>query len=190
MSGEGFAVPSPAGAYDTAVGSTPPETRSNVHALVIGCGNLLCGDDAAGPLVVRRMAARGLPDGVECLDAGTVGIDVASRMRGVGVVVVVDACRSGASPGTIHSLPGEDLATPAPPSRLDLHRFRWDHALAVGRWLLGADYPSRVAVWLVEGACFDPGAPLSPPVEAAVDRLAERLCLELAGGGATGSEGR
>ena len=38
------------------------------RTLVIGCGNLLRGDDAAGPVLVRRRWERGLRDGVECAD--------------------------------------------------------------------------------------------------------------------------
>ncbi|MFN8021251.1 MAG: hydrogenase maturation protease [Acidimicrobiales bacterium] len=52
--------------------------------LIIGCGNLLRGDDAVGPVVVRRLLDRGLPAGVEVADGGTGGMDVAFRMRGAG----------------------------------------------------------------------------------------------------------
>ena len=63
------------------------------HTLVIGCGNLLRGDDAAGPVLVRRLWERGLRDGVECADGGTGGMDVAFQMRGCDHVILVDACR-------------------------------------------------------------------------------------------------
>ena len=54
-----------------------------MKSLVIGCGNLLRGDDAVGPVLVQRMWDRGLPDGVRCADGGTGGMDVAFQMRGV-----------------------------------------------------------------------------------------------------------
>ena len=69
--------------------------------LIIGCGNLLRGDDAVGPVVVRRLLDRGLPAGVEVADGGTSGMDVAFRMRGAARVVLVDACTSGGEPGSI-----------------------------------------------------------------------------------------
>ena len=99
------------------------EPGAAVGTLVIGCGNVLRGDDAVGPELVRRLRARGLP----------------------------------------------------PPSGIDLHSFRWDHAIAFGRWLLREDYPARVTACLVEAASFEPGAPLSPAVDRAVDALADRL---------------
>jgi hydrogenase maturation protease len=107
-----------------------------VRTLVIGCGNLLRGDDAVGPVLVRRLLDRGLPPGVEVADGGTSGMDVAFRMRGATRVVLVDAASSGGEPGSLYRLAGDDVASLPPLEGLNLHSFRWDHALAFGKWLL------------------------------------------------------
>ncbi len=150
-----------------------------MRVLVIGCGNPLCGDDGAGPETVRRLHARGLPEGVECLDAGTDGMAVALRMRGAGEVILVDACRSGGEPGRLTRLDSEAIENLPPVETLNLHAFRWDHALAFARWYLGKDFPASIVVWLVEGGAFEPGTGLSLDVDRGVselvDRLAERL---------------
>ncbi|MFM9059207.1 MAG: hydrogenase maturation protease [Planctomycetaceae bacterium] len=151
------------------------EPGAAVGTLVIGCGNLLRGDDAVGPELVRRLRELGLPPGVRCADGGTAGMDVALQMRGAEEVFLVDACRSDSEPGSIFEVPGADVERLPPPSGIDLHSFRWDHAIAFGRWLLRADYPARVTACLVEAASFEPGAPLSPAVDRAVDALADRL---------------
>lgn len=143
--------------------------------LIIGCGNLLRGDDAVGPVVVRRLLDRGLPAGVEVADGGTSGMDVAFRMRGADRVVLVDACTSGGEPGSIYRMRGEDVEQLPPLEGINLHSFRWDHALAFGRWVLKDDYPTDVVVYLVEAASFGFGDPLSAVVEAAVDELVEHL---------------
>ncbi|EUA52037.1 hydrogenase maturation protease family protein [Mycobacterium xenopi 3993] len=49
--------------------------------LIIGCGNLLRGDDGVGPIMVRHLWERGMPDGVRLVDGGTAGMDVAFQMR-------------------------------------------------------------------------------------------------------------
>ena len=143
--------------------------------LIIGCGNLLRGDDAVGPVLVRRLLDRGLPGGVEVADGGTSGMDVAFRMRNAGRVVLVDACTSGGTPGTIYRLRGADVETLPPLEGINLHAFRWDHALAFGRWLLKDDYPTDIVVYLVEAGGFEFGASLTSPVEAAMDELVEHL---------------
>ncbi len=145
---------------------------------MVGCGNLLRGDDAAGPLLVRLLADRNLPDGVRLVDGGTAGMDVAFAMRGVRRVIVVDASRIGVEPGTVHRVPGEELTDLTPPEG-NLHRFRWDQALGFAMWLLKDEYPDDVTVWLVEGQSFEPGDVLSPPVQASVERIADAIEVDV-----------
>ena len=143
--------------------------------LVIGCGNLLRGDDAAGPVLIRRMWDRGLPDGVQCADGGTDGMDIAFRMRGVEHVILVDACTSGSEPGAVFEVPGSEVENLPQLTGINVHAFRWDHAIAFGRWLLKDDYPENVTAYLIEGKNFEVGEGLSPPVDRAVDQLVDRL---------------
>ncbi len=148
---------------------------SGINTLIIGCGNLLRGDDATGPVLIQRMWQRGLPENVHCADGGTGGMDVAFQMRGVPHVILVDACQSGSEPGAIFKLPGEEVEQLPPDDGINLHAFRWDHAIAFGRWLLKDDYPKKVTVYLIEGAEYQVGEALSPAVDAAIDKLVEML---------------
>jgi hydrogenase maturation protease len=151
-----------------------------VRTLVIGCGNILRGDDAVGPVFVRHLWERGLPAGVRCADGGTGGMDVAFQMRGVPHVILVDACASGSEPGATFRVPGIEVEHLPPLSGINLHAFRWDHAIAFARWLLKDEYPARVTAYLIEGASFRVGDPLSPAVERAMHALADQLLAELA----------
>ena len=151
--------------------------------LIIGCGNLLRGDDAVGPVLVRRLLDHGLPPGMEVADGGTSGMDVAFRMRGADRVVLVDASNTGGTPGDIYRLRGEDVEELPPLEGINLHSFRWDHALAFGRWVLKDDYPRDVVVYLVEAESFEFGAALSPAADRAVDELVEMLVAVSTGAG-------
>ena len=152
----------------------PPATDT----LVVGCGNLLRGDDAAWPVLVRVLADRALPAGVRLVDGGTAGMDVAFAMRGARRVILVDASQVGVEPGVVHRVPGSELVDLSPPEG-NLHRFTWDQALGFAQWLLKDEYPEDVTVYLVEGETFDVGAPLSPAVEAAVERIADAIEADL-----------
>lgn len=143
------------------------------RVVVIGCGNPLRGDDAVGPNLIQRLWNAGVPDGVVLVDGGTAGMDVAFKMRDAEHVVIVDAATTGAEPGTIYRVPGEELEDLPPIDGLHTHQFRWDHALAFGRWLLAEHYPRQVTVYLVEAADTTHGAALSAPVSAVLDELAE-----------------
>jgi hydrogenase maturation protease len=150
-----------------------------MDTLIIGCGNLLRGDDGVGPILIRRLWEIGLPEGVRVADGGTAGMDVAFQMRGADRVIIVDACRTGAAPGTLYRVPGEQLEQLPPPEGINLHAFRWDHALAFGRWLLKDAYPRDITVFLIEGEYFDHGAPLSPAVQTQMEALAQWLVTTL-----------
>jgi len=139
---------------------------------VIGCGNLARSDDGVGPHVVRSLAAREL--GVRLLDAGTDGMAVIYAARGCRTLVIIDAARSGTTPGTVYEVPGAELENPAPPA-LSLHDFRWDHALFAGRRVYGDAFPHDVTVLLVEAADTGYGLELSPAVAAAAQKVADRV---------------
>lgn len=148
-------------------GIEPP----SCELLVIGCGNILRGDDAVGPILIRHLWSEGVPESARLVDGGTAGMDVAFQMRGAKRVVIVDAANTGAEPGTIYRVPGEELEALPPVTGLHTHSFRWDHAIAFGRWLLGPGCPTDITVFLVEAGSIDAGAELSGPVAAAMKEV-------------------
>jgi hydrogenase maturation protease len=135
---------------------------------------LVRSDDGVGPMLVRHIWETGVPDGVRLADGGTAGMDVAFQISGAREVTLVDACVTGAEAGTIFEIPGEEVETP-PLAGMNLHSFRWDHALAFGRWLLKENFPERVTVFLIEAKSLEPGVGLTPPVEKAMHEVAGEL---------------
>ena len=144
---------------------------------IVGCGNPTRSDDGVGPVVARRMrgrlAALGRDD-VRAFDAGTDGMAVMFAARGCDALVVVDAARTGVTPGAIYEVPGDVLARDYEPA-LNLHDFRWNHALAAGKRIYGDAFPSDVTVLLVEVASTAFGLELAEPVTRAVDAVVARL---------------
>lgn len=143
--------------------------------LVVGCGNLLRGDDGVGPVLIRHLWDRGVPEGARLVDGGTAGMDVGFQMRGARRVVIVDACVSqgtaAAAPGTVYRVPGEELDDLPPLQGLHTHAFRWDHAIPFARWALGEACPTDITVFLIEAAAMDLGAELSAPVRAGMEQV-------------------
>jgi len=160
---------------DAAVDIEPP----GCAALIVGCGNLLRGDDGVGPVLIRHLWDRGVPQGGRLVDGGTAGMDVAFQMRGAQRVVIVDACLTqgdaGAAPGTVYRVPGEELGELPPLEGLHTHSFRWDHAIAFARWALGEACPTDITVFLIEAASVELGAELSEPVRTAMEQVIELI---------------
>ncbi len=81
---------------------------SHRRVLVAGVGNIFLGDDGFGVEVVRRLAGRGLPEGVEVVDFGIRGMDLAYALQDdYDLVVFVDATPRGEKPGTVYLIEPE-----------------------------------------------------------------------------------
>jgi hydrogenase maturation protease len=144
---------------------------------VIGCGNTNKSDDGLGPEVIRILYGRDAlraDSRVHLLDAGTDGMAVMFAARGCTTLIVVDACRTGAEPGTIFEVPGHELETRLPHS-FNLHDFRWDHAIHAGRKIYAEAFPKDVLAYLVEARSIEFGTGLSPDILAIAYRAAELI---------------
>ncbi len=148
--------------------------KAALELAVIGCGNTNRSDDGVGPRVIALLREAALPRGVAVLDAGTDGMGVMYSARGAKRLIIVDARAPEAAPGAVYEVPGDALMAP-PPQSLNLHDFRWDHALYAGRRIYGEAFPSDVTVFLVEAERLDLGLDLSPAVEAAARRVAGQI---------------
>ena len=147
-----------------------------MKVVVVGVGNAVRGDDAAGLVVaerVRRRAADGV-DVVECEQEPTRLLDA---WAGADLALVVDASLSGAEPGTIRRFDAIAEHVPARTFRSSTHAFGIGDAVELGRAL--GRLPERVVVFGIEGADFALGSGLSAPVASAVDEVAEAVLGEL-----------
>ncbi len=149
--------------------------------VVIGCGNLLRGDDAIGPIFIRELFEEGWDNYVTLVDGGTAGMDVAFKMCGARKVVLFDAFKaSDTEPGTIYRVPGEEVENLPDLASFHSHSFRWDHSLAFARWLLKeSEYPKSVVVILVSVDQVEFGAELSERARSVLPRLKVLLAEEI-----------
>jgi hypothetical protein len=72
------------------------------RTLVAGVGNVFQGDDAFGVEVIKLLASRPRPAGVEVADFGIRGVHlVYELLNGCDLFVLVDAAQRGYEPGTV-----------------------------------------------------------------------------------------
>jgi hydrogenase maturation protease len=144
---------------------------------VIGVGNPMREDDAAGLETVRQLvehARRGVdaracrPDPGELIEA----------MLGAADVIVVDAMNAGTDPGTVVRIDASDTAVPAELFRGSTHGLGVAEAVELARTL--GVLPRRVAIYGIEGRAYRVGRPLSRDVAFAVAQVVERIEHEAA----------
>ena len=154
--------------------------------LVAGVGNVFLGDDGFGVEVVRRLAGRRLPEGVEVVDFGIRGLDLAYALQDdYEVIIFVDATPRGEKPGTVYLL--EPEIEEDGEVVLDTHGMDPVKVIKLSR-ALGAR-PTRTLVVgcepqvVVSGEAYDDMLmELSEPVRAAVEeavKLVESLLEEI-----------
>ncbi|MEZ5840794.1 MAG: hydrogenase maturation protease [Hyphomicrobiales bacterium] len=142
---------------------------------IIGIGNRLRGDDAAGPLVAERLAALDL--GLEVIELDGDGTRLLETLEGAADVIVIDAMRSGAAPGTIRRFDAASETLPAGAFHYSSHAFGVAEAIETARAI--DTLPANLTIYGIEGAGFDFGAPLDAAVERAIDALVAAIRLEL-----------
>jgi hydrogenase maturation protease len=145
--------------------------------LVVGVGNDLRGDDAAGLEVARRVRLAA-PAGVEVVEASGDGAALIDAWQNAALAVVVDACVSGAEPGTIRRFEAARAPLPAVLASRSTHAFGLAEAVEMARAL--GRLPDRLVVFAIEGRDFAAGAPLSPAVARAVAEAVTAVLREIA----------
>jgi hydrogenase maturation protease len=167
------------------------------RVLIAGIGNVFLGDDGFGVEVVKRLAGRELPEGVEVKDFGIRGMDLAYALQdGYELVVFVDATPRGGEPGTVYLI--EPEVEDDGEVTLDTHGMDPVKVIKLSR-ALGAR-PTRTLVVGCEprvvlgGEDYDEMLmELSEPVRVAVDeavKLVESLVEEISEEGNGVSPGR
>jgi hydrogenase maturation protease len=163
---------------------------SRKRVLVAGVGNIFLGDDGFGVEVVRWLAEREMPEGVEVKDFGIRGMDLAYALQeDYEVVVFVDAVPRGEAPGTLYLI--EPEIEEDGEISLDTHGMDPVKVIKLSR-ALGAK-PTRTLVVgcepqvVLSGEDYDDmSMELSEPVQAAVGeavKLVESLVEEIGGEG-------
>ncbi|HEX9052627.1 MAG TPA: hydrogenase maturation protease [Anaeromyxobacter sp.] len=145
---------------------------------LIGIGNVLTGDDAVGPHVVRVVEARyALPADVQVIDAGTPGYDLTAFLVGLEAALLVDAVKARAAPGEVRVYEKAELLSRKPILAVS------PHEPGVREALLHADFmgvaPPVVRLVGVVPARTGTGIGLSAEVRAAIPAAVERVAAEL-----------
>jgi len=139
--------------------------------LIIGCGNLDRGDDAAGILAARWLREQGINaiehsgDGLALLDMWTPEDDV----------IVIDAMVSGRSLGTIAKW--EPVTNPNREARLQCSTHDFGPAEAVELAGVLDRLPRSIQFYGIEAANFEHGAEPSRAVVDAVDQVANEIAV-------------
>lgn len=149
--------------------------------VVLGLGNLLRRDEGLGIRALERLQARySLPEAIQVVDGGTLGLDLLCYLEQAKRVLILDAFLTDGPPGTLLRAAGDEL-----PAffgiRTSPHEIALADLLAVTK-LRGTE-PGEVVVWGMQPAALELGWELSEAVAAHLDALVDAAAAELQGWG-------
>ncbi len=145
--------------------------------LILGLGNILLRDEGVGVRLVERLAARyEFPPEVEVLDGGTSGMELIYSIAGRDLLVVCDAVRAEAAPGTVMRIAGEDLPAFFR-TKLSPHQLGLSDVLAMLRLL--ERVPAHVVLVGIVPEDLELGTKLSPRIESALEEALEIVLAEI-----------
>lgn len=148
--------------------------------VVLGIGNRLWADEGFGPAVIDRLAGHaGLPEGVELMDGGTLGLYLLPHVQRARRLLVFDAVDFGDVPGRITVLRNGQIPAFFGQRPLSLHQTGFTDVLAAAR-LTGATPAAITLVGTQPERIDDWGGSLSDTLAAAVPRAIDIGLAELA----------
>jgi hydrogenase maturation protease len=155
---------------------------SSMRVLVVGIGQTLRGDDAAGVEAVRlwqqAFKETATRSDVTIQFSELPGLSLLDMLNGFDGAVLVDAVQSSALPGHIHRLGLEDLASFGMDSR-SAHGWGVAESLQLGRKLDPSIADMRIRLIGIEAQLVELGQPMSDAVRKALPDAAQAIEEEI-----------
>ena len=143
--------------------------------IIIGIGQSLRGDDAAGLAAVRlwqqTYQVSSVHPNVQVELTELPGIGLLSLLEGTSVAILVDAVHSGARIGTIHELTENQLEAFTLEAG-SAHGWGVAETLSLGRKLMPSTLPGKLILFGIEAGQLNLGDTLSPEVESVLPEVA------------------
>ncbi len=145
--------------------------------LVLGLGNLLMNDDAAGVLVAQNLSKK-YPDteNLQIVDGGTLGLDLLRFLEWADKMIIVDAVNVGLDAGTVVKIEGDDIDTVFE-TKLSPHQMGLKDILGTSE-LLG-EKPKEIVLYGIQTKSIQMEQTLSKEVEANIEKLEKEVEKEL-----------
>ncbi len=144
--------------------------------VILGVGNLLLSDEGVGVHVAHELMKLDLPPEVSVVEGGTDGFRLLNVITGADRVIVVDAVRSGAEPGSIYRFDVKDVRNVPPGFMTSVHQVGILEVIELSE-LIGKT--PRTTVIGVEPKSLEMSMELSPEVKEKIPRIIELVLDEI-----------
>ena len=148
-----------------------------MRAVVLGIGNTILTDEAAGVRAVELLEQRyQIPEDVLVIDGGTSGMEMIEDLSDLDFLIVIDVVKTGAAPGTVVKIAGDEIPVFFR-RKLSPHQIALPDVLASLELL--DSMPKEIVVLGVEPISLELGMEMTPTIAEQVPVLVEMAVAEL-----------
>ena len=148
-----------------------------MRAVVLGIGNTILTDEAAGVRAVELLEQRyRVPDNVLVIDGGTSGMEMIEDLSDLDFLIVIDVVKTGQAAGTVVKIAGDEIPVFFR-RKLSPHQIALPDVLA-SLELLDA-MPKEIIVLGVEPISLELGMEMTATIAAKVPELVDMAVAEL-----------
>ncbi|NWG02855.1 MAG: HyaD/HybD family hydrogenase maturation endopeptidase [Syntrophaceae bacterium] len=144
--------------------------------VILGVGNLLLSDEGFGVHVANELMKMSLPSEVSVVEGGTDGFGLLNIIMGASRLIVIDAVKGGATPGSIYRFDISEVRDCPSGFKTSVHQIGILEVLDLSG-LIGKTPPTTVIG--IEPKSLEIGMELSREVKAKIPRIIELILDEL-----------
>ena len=144
--------------------------------LIIGCGNILLGDEGIGVHFIQNLEKGELPAGIQLLDGGTGGIELISYIKEADKVIIVDSIQAQGESGAIYKFkPCDYEQENSPFGSASLHEISLKDVFATMKQL---KIKKNITIFAIEPESIELKMELSKKIKALLPKLTDLVLKE------------
>jgi hydrogenase maturation protease len=152
------------------------EKNSPPKIIILGVGNLLLSDEGVGVHVAEELMKMGLPLNVSVVEGGTDGFQLLNIITEADRLIVIDAVRGGASPGSIYRFDIGEVRNCPSGFKTSVHQIGILEVLDLSELIGKTPHTTVIGI---EPKSLEMGMELSPEIKAKMPRVIELILHEL-----------
>jgi hydrogenase maturation protease len=152
------------------------EDVSSPKTVILGIGNVLLSDEGIGVHVANALSGMNLPQGVSVIEGGTDGFRLLNIITEADRLIVVDAVKGGAEPGSIYRFNVDEVKNVPSGFRTSVHQVGILEVIDLSG-LIGKT--PKTTVIGVEPKSLEMSLELSPEIKEKIPRIIELVFEEL-----------
>ncbi len=152
------------------------ESISPQKIVILGVGNLLLSDEGVGVHVANELMKMKLPPDVSVVDGGTDGFRLLNVITEADRLIVIDAVKGGAEPGSIYRFDIDEVKSCPPGFKTSVHQIGILEVIDLSELIGKTPHTTVIGI---EPKSLEMGMELSPEVKSKIPRIIELILEEL-----------